>query len=110
MNRTLFIIGNGFDRYLGIESSYQDFHNYMISQWTDGVILSNQLESLFPALDDKGCSLLWSDFEKAMGIMDRENVLDYCKRRKCVVQDEKTGKWGYRRYKDADLKYVKDTE
>ncbi len=41
-------------------------------------MLSNLLEHFFPALDDKGDSLLWSDFEKALGIMDRENVLDYC--------------------------------
>lgn len=78
MSRCLYIIGNGFDRYLGIASSYQDFHKYMISQWPNGEILSNQLERFFPALDDKGNCLLWSDFENALGIMDRENILDYC--------------------------------
>jgi hypothetical protein len=78
MNRTLFIIGNGFDRYLGIASSYQDFHNYMISQWTNGAMLSNQLENIFPALDDNGDPLLWSDFEDALGKMDRDGVMDYC--------------------------------
>jgi hypothetical protein len=52
---------------------------------------------------------VFPEYAKISEVTD-ENVLDYCKRRKCVVQDEKTGKWGYRRYKDADLKYVKDTE
>lgn len=52
---------------------------------------------------------VFPEYSKISEVTD-ENVLDYCKRRKCVVQDEKTGKWGYRRYRDADLKYVKDTE
>lgn len=52
---------------------------------------------------------VFPEYSKISEVTD-ENVLDYCKRRKCVIQDEKTGKWGYRRYKDADLKYVKDTE
>ena len=79
MIRTLFIIGNGFDLYLGIESSYSDFHRYMIKQWSDGVNLSNQLENFFPALDNNGDSLLWSDFESALGKMDKDGVLEYCK-------------------------------
>ena len=49
------------------------------------------------------------EYSKISEVTD-ENVLDFCKRKKCVVQDEKTGKWGFRRYKNADLKYVKDTE
>lgn len=78
MSRAVFIIGNGFDRFLGIESSFQDFHKYMISKWPDGQMLSNQLEDFFPALDDNSEPLLWSDFEKALGIMDKNNVLNYC--------------------------------
>ena len=77
MSRAVFIIGNGFDRFLGIESSFQDFHKYMISKWPDGQMLSNQLEDFFPALDDNSEPLLWSDFEKALGIMDKNNVLYY---------------------------------
>ena len=52
---------------------------------------------------------VFPEYSKISEVTD-ENVLDFCKRRKCVVQDEKTGKWGFRRYKNADLKYVKDTE
>ncbi len=79
MSKSLFIIGNGFDRYLGIASSYQDFHHYMTSQWPNGINLSNLLEKIFPALNENGESLLWSDFEEALGSMDIEEVLDYCK-------------------------------
>lgn len=52
---------------------------------------------------------VFPEYSKISEVTD-ENVLDFCKRKKCVVQDEKTGKWGFRRYKNADLKYVKDTE
>lgn len=52
---------------------------------------------------------VFPEYAKISEVTD-ENVLDFCKRRKCVVQDEKTGKWGFRRYKNAELKYVKNTE
>jgi len=79
MTRTLYIIGNGFDLHLGIKSSYSDFRDYIIRQWPDGVNLCNQLENFFPSLDEDGEYLLWSDFERALGNMDTESVLDYCK-------------------------------
>ena len=49
------------------------------------------------------------EYAKISEVTD-ENVADYCKRHKCVVQDKKTGKWGFRRYKNSDLVYIKNTE
>lgn len=37
-----------------------------------------------------------------------ENIQKYCKGR--VIQDPKTGKWGFRKTKNSELKYVQDTE
>lgn len=61
---TLFLIGNGFDLYHGLKSSYADFHHWLIQyRYTDVV---EYLERIFPTLKN-GKPLLWQDFEKALG-------------------------------------------
>ena len=61
---TLFIIGNGFDRYHNLKTDYADFHNWLIqNRYTDVV---EYMEKMFPTLKN-GKPLLWQDFEKALG-------------------------------------------
>lgn len=64
VDETLFIIGNGFDLYHGLQSSYRDFHDWLIKyRYTDFV---DHMELMFPSLKN-GELLLWQDFEAALG-------------------------------------------
>lgn len=72
----LIIIGNGFDLYHEIPSSYRHFECYVKKYYKN---LYNDLNSLFADTD-----LLWSDFESALGEpdfdtirLDAENCIDY---------------------------------
>ena len=66
---TLFIIGNGFDLYHGILSSYRDFQDWLLSSnYRDFV---NQLEFIFHRTIDIN---LWSDFEKTLGKYDCDGL------------------------------------
>lgn len=64
---TLYIIGNGFDLYHGIPSSYWHFRNYVKSK----------SESLFEALERYfNPDQLWSDFEATLADLDTDHILD----------------------------------
>ena len=64
---TLYIIGNGFDLYHGLRTSYHDFHNWLKSNHYDDFI--SDMEQMFPRMSgDK--PLLWKDFEEALGKFD----------------------------------------
>lgn len=69
--RTLFIIGNGFDIAHNIKSSYSDFHDWLLRNRYEEFVL--YLEKLFPSLNE-GHPLLWKDFEKAIGIYDSKDI------------------------------------
>jgi len=60
----LFIIGNGFDLYHDIKSSYADFYEWLIKHNSSDFV--KDMESMFPTLKD-GKPLLWQDFEEAIG-------------------------------------------
>ncbi len=62
--RTLFIIGNGFDIAHGIKSSYKDYHNWLLQHGYHEFVA--YMESIFPAIEN-GEQLLWKDFEEAIG-------------------------------------------
>lgn len=67
MIKTLYMIGNGFDKAHGLKSSYGDF-----KEW-----LSVKRSTLFNDMEDVwNCnSQLWCDFEKTLGEVDFEYVL-----------------------------------
>lgn len=67
----LFIIGNGFDLFHGIPSSYCDFEEYLQDRHDTGDFLE-KIERFIES------SNLWSDFERALGELDDESVRDYC--------------------------------
>lgn len=69
--KTLFIIGNGFDAAHGVKSSYWDFYNWLsFHGYRDDV---SYLERLFPQ-SVGNINLLWKDFEEAIGQYDANNI------------------------------------
>lgn len=71
---TLYIIGNGFDLAHGMATRYADFRQWLIDNGRIDVI--QELQSAFPAQKDNDF-LLWSDFEKALGLYDLDKVINW---------------------------------
>lgn len=63
----LYIIGNGFDIYHGIDSRYSDFQNYVLV--TDYELFQT-LEKYFNTDE------LWSDFEETLACIDADGIID----------------------------------
>ena len=72
--KTLYIIGNGFDLAHGMATRYSDFKQWLIENGRIDVI--HELESAFPVQKDNEF-LLWSDFEKALGLYDINKVVNW---------------------------------
>lgn len=68
---SLFILGNGFDRAHGLNTSYSDYRDWLIAQGRLDVIAG--LQSIFPT-QEEGTFLLWSQFEKALAQYDKNAV------------------------------------
>lgn len=75
-SKVLCIIGNGFDRHHGLETSYIHFRSYLVDSGRGSFV--NQLEDYFHAedIDDNGkyIFLLWSNLEEAIGQYDLEEL------------------------------------
>ena len=74
MDKTLYIIGNGFDLAHGMATRYGDFKRWLIENGRIDVI--HELESAFPVQKNNEY-LLWSDFEKALGLYDLDKVINW---------------------------------
>ena len=64
----LFVIGNGFDIYHGVKSSYRDFAEYL--KWHNGRGVMSAM-SHFLDTDD-----LWGDFEASLARLNREVLIE----------------------------------
>lgn len=77
--KTLYIIGNGFDIYHGLDTSYQAFGYFLQEQYTKLYDYLVQYYGL-PELDiddpESDYDILWSDFESALADLDFETILD----------------------------------
>lgn len=73
---TLHIIGNGLDIYHGINSKYWDFYQFLKQKGYNSFI--SQIENFFTDTTPEGDSLLWSDFEMALGNIDINSTFNYC--------------------------------
>ena len=62
--KTLFVIGNGFDLYHGVQSRYEDFHKWLIEN--RGWSRFESIEQHFRGVD------LWSNLEENLGTFDSE--------------------------------------
>lgn len=70
----MYIIGNGFDLKHGMPTKYFDFERWLFNNGRIDVIL--ELQKAFPAqIGDT--FMLWSDFEKALGLYDINVVLNW---------------------------------
>lgn len=74
MDKSLFIIGNGFDLAHGMATRYADFKRWLILNGRIDVI--HELQSAFPVQKDNEF-LLWSDFENALGLYDLDKVINW---------------------------------
>lgn len=70
-NKTLYIIGNGFDLYHGLGSTYDDFHKYVKEQFPD----TEDFLNIYFNLRENNDSL-WSDFENDLETFDYELFFD----------------------------------
>ena len=64
----LYIIGNGFDLYHGLPTSYKDFYEF-------GKDLLDEIEEFYKL--DISSATPWSDFEKALGEFDWKSFYDF---------------------------------
>jgi hypothetical protein len=67
--KRLIIIGNGFDLFHGIKSTYKDFQNFIYQNASKEFIESIE-KYILP-------EELWNQFEKALGDLEYEELLDY---------------------------------
>ena len=70
----LYIIGNGFDLKHGMSTKYSDFKRWLFDNGRIDVI--QELQKAFPA-QNGDAYILWSDFEKALGLYDINVVLNW---------------------------------
>lgn len=76
---TLYIIGNGFDRYHGLKTSYQNFGFFLQENYSnlyDNLVEYYGLPEIDPDDDDSYNDPLWADFENALAELDFETILD----------------------------------
>ncbi len=70
---TLYIIGNGFDLFHGLNTSYLGFYCWLIEKGHMSFV--SMMERIFPRLiENKRENLLWSDFESALGSYNLEYI------------------------------------
>lgn len=71
-SETLYVIGNGFDLFHDLPSSYNHFYCWLINNGYDSFV--KQMETIFPATTENKDKLLWKDFEEALGKFDAEDI------------------------------------
>jgi hypothetical protein len=67
INKRLYIIGNGFDVYHGINSKYSNFRDFVEKNNYD---LFRELDEYFDTDD------LWSDFEETLAYINTDRIID----------------------------------
>lgn len=70
---TLYIIGNGFDLFHGLESKYEDFYFWLNAN--NHKEFSRNIQKVFPKLDTNP-NFLWSNFEDAMAEYDLNKLYE----------------------------------
>ena len=73
-NKTLFIIGNGFDLYHDLLTKYKHFYSWLILNGHEQ--FAADLQIICPKLDNN-IETLWSNFEKALGNYDLKTAYQY---------------------------------
>lgn len=77
--KNLYIIGNGFDRFHHLKTSYQHFGFFLQENYTnlyDDLIKYYGLPDIDPDDEENYNDPLWSDFENALAELEFETILD----------------------------------
>lgn len=77
----LYIIGNGFDKSHKLPTGYDDFHQFVVDNYTD---LENLFEEYFQLKTNE--KYLWSDFENDLGTFNWKSFFD--EKNNIDIQDE----------------------
>lgn len=67
----LFILGNGFDLAHGLKTTYEDFHDWLLSAGRRQFV--DELETLYPSVKEQSTGE-WCGIETALGDFDMNNV------------------------------------
>ena len=86
-DKTLYVIGNGFDLYHNIPSKYSHFYFWLKMKGYDSLI--SDMEVFFLPKQDTE-SLLWMDFERALGEYNTDNVFKRVTEGLDIDRDENT--------------------
>lgn len=70
--KTLFIIGNGFDRYHNLPTSYSCFREWLKEQ-QGGIDFIESMEMMLGKINRNGKNILWTNFEEAISLCDIES-------------------------------------
>jgi len=96
----LYIIGNGFDKYHKLPTGYDDFHKFIINNYTD-------IENIFQEYFQLGANEdgLWSNFGSDLGTFRWKSFFD--EKNNIDIQDE-IFKPSFTYGLEADLKHETD--
>lgn len=80
-----FLVGNGFDKAMGLKTSYEDFYQWYVGQHNDDIDIKNLQDELESYLKDKRDNkdvkreINWSDCEVAFGLYSKrfDNIEKY---------------------------------
>lgn len=75
-NRTLYIIGNGFDLQHGLKSSYDDYHEYLKTNMLNVEDFINQYFIFEDKCDKKDIAYSWSNFEDNLATFKAKQFFD----------------------------------
>lgn len=76
MRKCLYIIGNGFDLYHDMKTSYAAYRSFLLEKGYDGIVKSFE-NSLNDDLDRDNISLLWNRMEEVIGLLNYEDAYSY---------------------------------
>ena len=73
----LFIIGNGFDKGHGLNTSYWDFRTYLKNMYPEFLYAFESRYYIYPANDEEAQkNLLWNELEKNLANIDEDVIID----------------------------------
>lgn len=73
----LFIIGNGFDKGHGLNTSYWDFRNYLENMYPDFLYAFESHYYIYPVNSEEAKKeLLWNELEKNLANIDEEVIIE----------------------------------
>lgn len=72
----LFIIGNGFDKGHGLNTSYWDFRTYLKNMYPEFLYAFESHYYIYPANEEAQKNLLWNELEKNLANIDEDVIID----------------------------------